>query len=214
MRHAVKIALEEFARDLLLLLALVAALFLRGDHEACRATLEIPRERRVDRIVEIVHAKDRHVISIGHYAEILGMHIAQRQDRRHPGIFAQHVAVKKQRSAAEELEERGRELVELLLRSESLLVDPNRMVLEDGLAHMMAPILPGDVLRAHRDRRGDIGLRQTAIFFETAADFLLVPHAVARFALRRFGRGCRLRGCAAFSLRRLRCRVRHIGPVL
>ena len=99
--------------DLAALRASVAALLRRASRKPDRAAFEIPGERRVGGLVEVVDPEDRHVVRAGHHAEVLRVHVAERQHGRHPRVLARHVAVEQQAGAAEERVERPGELVEL-----------------------------------------------------------------------------------------------------
>ena len=122
--------------------------------------LEIPRERRVEHLVVVVDAEDRHVVGVGHDTEVLGVNVAGGQHGRHPGILAGHVPVEQQRRAAEEREPRTGQLVEL---PERLLVvpgDAQLVILADRLADMHAPIVAPQRPRQGHHLAGGARLRQ------------------------------------------------------
>ncbi len=77
-----------------------------GDHEAHRAALEVPGERRVVGLVEVVDPEDRHVVGAGHHPEVLRVHVAEGEHGGHLGVLAGHVAVEQQAGPAEEGEQR------------------------------------------------------------------------------------------------------------
>ena len=129
--HPLDVALDEGRDDLPLPLPPVAALDLGGDGEADGSALEVPGERGVERLVEVVDPEERDVVGARHHPEVLGVDVAEAQHGRHPRVLAGHVAVEEQRGAPEEGVHRAGELVELRPRALGPVVDPGPVVLAD-----------------------------------------------------------------------------------
>ena len=145
--QGIDVAAHEGAHDLGRTLRAVVAELAGRDHEPGRASLEVPRERGVEGLVEVVGAEDRHVVVAGHHPEVLRMHVPEGQHGRHPRVLAGHVAVEEQTRAAEEREQRAGELVELGLGLGVVVGDADLVVLADGLAHVHAPVVAGQHAR-------------------------------------------------------------------
>ncbi len=156
--HALHVAGDEAARDRPSAFGSVPRLLPGGDHEARGAALEVPGERRVVGLVEVVDAEDRDVVGVRHHAEVLGVDVAEREDRGHPGVLSGHVAVEEQRGPAEEREARARELVELHLGVLALPGDPGLVVLAQGLPYVQAAIVAAQAPGQHHELAGGGGL--------------------------------------------------------
>jgi hypothetical protein len=145
--HPGDVALDEGPGDPPLPLGAVATLDLGRDDEADDAALDVPRERRVVGLVEVVDAEEGHVVRARHHAEVLRVHVAQAQDGRHPGVLPRHVAVEEQGRAPEEGVHGPGELVELRPGVVAAVGDARAVVLSQGLAHVDAAVVAGEVAR-------------------------------------------------------------------
>lgn len=169
--HRLDIALDEAAGDGAAPLLAVSADLPRGDGEAGGAALQVPGERTVADFVEIVDRKDRHVVAVRHDAEIVGVHVAEQQHGRHPGVGAGHVAIEQQGAPTKKRVDRAVQFLEFRAGALGMPVDALRMVLEDAGADVLAAGLAGEDGRQHHGSFGLELIRQPGIGVDPTASF-------------------------------------------
>lgn len=130
----------------------LGARLLGGHPEADRTAVHVVGERRDPRLVEVVRREEGLPVGAGHDAEVLGVHVADREDERQVSVDAGVVAVVEQRRAAEEGEGARREDRELALDGLGRVVEADRMVLQERVADVQLALAGAEQMRRHLDR--------------------------------------------------------------